>query len=203
MSNASCISRILDSYVNTPAHLLIGAALFSKHSNRALLGGALLGGLLPDLSLYLMAGYALFVLQLSTDVVFGQLYFSDTWQLVFSIDNSFVIWGVACALAVKIKRPFFIALSSAAVLHLLCDFTLHNDDARAHFWPITDWRFFSPVSYWDNNHHAAYVAPLEGLLASVAAVYLLSSKYHFAIKACLGLLLLAEIIAVTGWYHYL
>ena len=189
--------------MNTPAHLLIGAALFNKQNNLALMGGAVVGGLLPDLSLYLMAGYSLFVLNLSTDTVFGQLYFSDAWQLVFSVDNSFVIWGVMCAVAVKAKRGFFIALTGAALVHLLCDFTLHNDDARVHFWPLSNWRFISPVSYWDTNHHAAYVAPLEGLVASLATIYLLTSKHHFAIKTGLVLLLLTEIFVLTGWFHYL
>lgn len=162
-----------------------------------------MGGLLPDLSLYLMASYSLFVLHLSTDTVFGQLYFSDSWQLVFSIDNSFIIWGLLFAIAIKAQRGFFIALTGAALVHLLCDITLHNDDARAHFWPLSDWRFFSPVSYWDTNHHAAYVAPLEGLMAALATVYLLSSEQHFSVKTGMMLLLLIEIFVLTGWFHYL
>ena len=90
--------------MNTPAHLLIGAALFNKENSLILIGGVLAGGLLPDLSLYLMAGYSLFFLNLSTDIVFGQLYFSDAWQLVFSIDNSFVICGCCGKIGVLTAR---------------------------------------------------------------------------------------------------
>jgi len=120
--------------MNTPAHLLIGAALFSKRDNTHLLTGALLGGVLPDVSLYVMAGVSIFILGVTPDVVFNDLYFSDSWQLVFSIDNSFPVWLMAFALACYFKNPFFIALTSAALLHLVCDFGLHNDDARVHFW---------------------------------------------------------------------
>ena len=47
------------------------------------------------------------------------------------------------------RSAVLIALFSAALVHLTLDFPLHNDDARAHFWPLTNWKFTSPVSYWD------------------------------------------------------
>jgi len=185
--------------MNTPAHLLIGAALFSKRDNTRLLTGALLGGLLPDASLYLMAGVALFILGISPDVVFNDLYFSDSWQLVFSIDNSFLIWTMALAAAYYYKSPFFIALASAALVHLVCDFALHNDDARAHFWPLSGWRFESPLSYWDSKHHARIVAPLEGVIVAMALLYLISGKLRFTIKLGLVALFLAELFVLRTW----
>jgi len=185
--------------MNTPAHLLLGAALFSKRDNTRLLTGALLGGLLPDLSLYVMAGVSIFILGITPNVVFSELYFSDSWQLVFSIDNSFLIWAVALAAAWYFKSPFFIALTSAALLHLACDFPLHNDDARLHFWPLTDWRFESPLSYWDSQHHAGIVAPLEGAAVAAALLYLLTGTLRFGIKLGLVVLFLAELFVLRSW----
>ena len=188
--------------MNTPAHLLIGAALFSKRDNLALLGGALAGGLLPDLSLYVLAGVSIFVLSIPADVVFDKLYFSDSWQLVFSIDNSFILWGIGLVLAVAFKRPVFIAMTCAALLHLICDFALHHDDARAHFWPISNWRFESPLSYWDSNHRAALVAPLAGVATGFATVYMLTGTLHKGIKLGLLLLFLAELFVLVSWLMY-
>lgn len=185
--------------MNTPAHLLIGAALFAKRDDHKLLTGALLGGLLPDLSLYLMAGVAIFILNISPQTVFNDLYFSNAWQLVFSIDNSFFIWGVAFAIAFAYKSPFFIALTCAALLHLLSDFALHNDDARIHFWPLSHWRFESPLSYWDSNHHAQWVAPIEGLLTAVATWFLFTAKYHLAFKIGFAILFIAELFVLRSW----
>jgi len=42
---------------------------------------------------------------------------------------------------------------------------VHAEDAYRHFWPLTDWRFFSPLSYWDVNHHARWVGTVEVILA--------------------------------------
>ena len=188
--------------MNTPAHLLIGAALFSKRDNTKLLTGALLGGLIPDLSLYLMAGVSLFVLNISPHVVFDELYFSKNWQLVFSIDNSFILWGLLFAVALKYRNAFFIALTASALLHLVSDFALHHDDARAHFWPLSSWKFESPLSYWDSNHHSFYVAPVEGILTALATVYLVTGKLHPAIKIGLLILLIAELFTLSSWLRY-
>lgn len=45
--------------VNTPAHLLLGLAAFGRPGDRRVSGAALAGALVPDLSLYLLAGGAL------------------------------------------------------------------------------------------------------------------------------------------------
>ncbi|WP_328795072.1 hypothetical protein [Jannaschia marina] len=42
--------------MNTPAHLIIGLAAFGKPGRPRVTAAALCGALLPDLSLYLMAG---------------------------------------------------------------------------------------------------------------------------------------------------
>jgi len=187
--------------MNTPAHILIGAALFGSRDNdqRNITFAAILGGVLPDLSLYLMAGFTIFILQTPAEVVFDELYFSNNWQLVFSIDNSFFVWGALCLIACKLKSRFFIALTLSALLHLLCDISLHNDDARQHFWPITDWRFMSPLSYWDSNHHALIIAPLEGLFCAIAAIYLLIGNHRKWLKLLILSLLLAEFFVIRSW----
>ncbi len=151
--------------MNTPAHLLFGAAAFADPDRRNTTTAALVGALAPDLSLYLMVGVSLVILQIPPQVVFDQLYFSDAWQQVFSIDNSFFVWGAGFAFGVWLKRAWLIAFCGAALLHLITDFALHHDDARMHFWPVSDWRFESPFSYWDRRHGAGWISPMEGLLS--------------------------------------
>lgn len=108
---------------------------------------AIAGALIPDLSLYLMAGWELLIQGTDPEIVFGQMYFSESWQAVFRIDNSFVIWGLLLVAGIMARSAVLFALCGAALLHLALDFPLHNDDARAHFWPLTNWKFISPVSY--------------------------------------------------------
>ncbi|MDB4197474.1 hypothetical protein N9777_04230 [Ascidiaceihabitans sp.] len=56
----------------------------------------MIGAILPDVSLSLMGG--LILLKILPETVFGELYSSDAWQMVFAIDNLFLIWlGFFCA----------------------------------------------------------------------------------------------------------
>ncbi|WP_367278205.1 hypothetical protein [uncultured Roseobacter sp.] len=123
--------------MNTPAHLLIGAAVMGRKGNLTVVGAAMIGALLPDLSLYLLAGSALYVFGIPPQIVFDELYFSEAWQTIFAIDNSFVVWGGLFALGLWRGVPWAVALTGAALLHLCLDFPLHHDDGRAHFWPLS------------------------------------------------------------------
>ncbi len=150
--------------MNTPAHLLVGAAAFGRAGQAKVTFAALLGALMPDLSLYVLAGGSIFLLGVSPQIVFDQYYFSDSWQAIFAVDNSFVIWGLVLGLAIWLKRGWLVAFASAGLLHLALDFPLHHDDARRHFWPVSDWVFESPVSYWDSRHYGNIVGPIEALM---------------------------------------
>ena len=122
--------------MNTPAHLIFAAAAFGKPDVRRVTIAALIGGFLPDLSLYLLAGYSMFILDITPQRVFDELYFSDAWQQVFAIDNSFILWGIGLAAALYWRRAWAVALCGGALLHLAFDFPLHSEDARMHFWPL-------------------------------------------------------------------
>lgn len=158
--------------MNTPAHLIFGLTAFGRADSRAVTAAALAGALIPDASLYLMAGWHMNVLGTSPQVVFNQLYFSDTWQAVFRVDNSFILWGIAFGLAWGAGSRWAMALTGAALLHIALDFPLHHDDGRAHFWPISTWIFQSPVSYWDPAHHGRIVGALEIVAALIACIFL-------------------------------
>ncbi len=160
----------------TPTHLIVGMAAFGRVDAPKVTAAAIVGAALPDMSLYLLAGTHLFILGVPPDIVFGQLYYSDLWQSIFRIDNSFIVWGGVLALGVALRSAWLVAFSGAALLHIGLDFPLHHDDGRAHFWPITNWVFQSPVSYWDPNHHGRVLTPLE-IAASWAICVGLWRKY--------------------------
>jgi hypothetical protein len=163
--------------------LIIGAAAFARPGQTAINLAALLGSLAPDMSLYLMAGVSLLVLDIPARVVFGELYFSAAWQQVFAIDNSFVLWGLGLAIAIWARRPAWIAFAGAGVLHLAFDFPLHHDDARQHFWPLSNWVFESPLSYWDGRHYGNIIGPLEVALCLGLLVLLWRRFVHWPTRA--------------------
>ena len=158
--------------MNTPAHLLVGAAAFARVDKRWSLLAALGGALAPDLSLYLLAGWHLGVLGTSAQVVFDELYFSDAWQSVFAVDNSLFVWVGLLLLGVYRQSLLLKIFSASALLHIALDFPLHAGDGRPHFWLLTDWVFFSPISYWDDRFYGWLVGPAELLLAALCTLVL-------------------------------
>ena len=185
--------------MNTPAHLIFGAAAFGQPNHRLTLTAALLGGFAPDLSLYVMAGVSIFAMGIEPERVFNVLYYSDAWQQVFAIDNSFVLWGIAMALAIWKKSRVAIAFTGAALLHLLLDFPLHNHDARMHFWPITDWKFISPVSYWQGSRGGDIVGAIEISACAVLLVVLFRRFKAIGARITFALLALAEAATTQIW----
>jgi hypothetical protein len=158
--------------VNTPAHLILSAALFARPGDRRANVAALGGALLPDLSLYVLAGTSIALLGIPPATVFRELYFSDPWQTVFAVDNSLPLWGLVLAVALLARWRTVAIFAASGLLHLVFDFALHHDDARRHFWPLSDWVFRSPVSYWDSRHYGAIAGPVETLGALMLCVVL-------------------------------
>lgn len=190
--------------MNTPAHLLLGAAVMGRikvetAAPRRLIWAAMAGAMIPDLSLYLLAGGALFLFGIPPGIVFNELYYSDTWQQIFAIDNSFVLWGLLFAVALWRRSGWAIALTGAALLHLAFDFPLHHDDGRSHFWPLSWWVFESPLSYWDRHHGANWIAPLEALACVVAAISLWIWRPGVVLSVLILGLLLIELNVARTW----
>jgi len=185
--------------LNTPAHLIFGLTAFGKAHQPATVVAALAGAAVPDLSLYLLAGVSIFGMGISPEIVFREMYFSPLWQQIFAIDNSFVLWGVALAFALWSRTTWAIAFTGAALLHIALDFPVHMEDARAHFWPLTDWKFFSPISYWDNNHHGAWVGALELAAMAGCCVYVWRKFSEWWVKATAALLFAMGLAPVFFW----
>lgn len=188
--------------MNTPAHLLIGTAVLGRGKGGRVIAAAFAGVLLPDLSLYVMAGTALFILQIPPQIVFDELYFSSVWKTVFAIDNSFLVWGVLLAIAWVRRSDWALALTGAALLHLCLDFPLHHDDGRPHFWPLSNWVFESPISYWDRTKGALWIAPIEAVAACIAAIVIWQQGKGWGLAILTAILLLAEFWIVRQWLFF-
>lgn len=185
--------------MNTPAHLIFGAAAFARPEARSVTLAALAGALVPDLSLYVLVGWAMLVQQIPPQIIFDELYFSPGWQQVFAIDNSLVLWGGVLGIALWARRPVIVAFAGAAVLHLLLDLPLHHDDGRPHFWPLSGWVFESPLSYWDSQRYAWIVAPVEGV-ACIGLTILLWRRFQgWRTRTVFAALLAAELWVIRQW----
>ncbi len=189
--------------MNTPTHILVGAAAFARPHKPWVTIAALLGGLVPDISLYVLAGWALFVQGIPPGIVFGTMYFSPEWMRVFSIDHGFLTWGAVLAFGIWLKRDWLLAFAGAGLLHAASDFLLHHDDARPQFWPLTDWVFKSPVSYWDSRYYGNIVAPLELALAFFMCIVLWRRFQGVWPRVAIGATSAALMVPLVMWGYFL
>ena len=185
--------------MNTPAHVIFAAAAFARPQDRRRTLAALAGALAPDLSLYLLVGWAIWGAGLSPNHVFDTLYFSESWQRVFRVDNSFVVWGAAFGLAWWFRARVAMVFALSGLLHLAFDLPLHHDDGRPHFWPLTDWVFQSPVSYWDSAHHAGIVGPVETGLSLIFCLILMRRFSSLRSRLLIGALAAVQLSPLFVW----
>ena len=178
---------------------MLGAAAFGKADKKGTYPAAFLGAFAPDFSLYAMVAVSIWIMNIPADIVFHELYYSDAWQSVFAIDNSFILWGIGLSIALWRRSPVLIAFAASGLLHLALDFPLHTQDARQHFWPVTDWVFESPVSYWDNNAHAGIVGPIALTLSCGALVWIWRQVSSIWTRLFASALFLMELLSSGIW----
>lgn len=61
--------------------------------------------------------------------------------------------------------------------HIATDMLTHGTDARPLFWPLSRWRFQSPISYRERERHALPFTAAEHALVLAAAARLLSNHF--------------------------
>ncbi len=166
--------------MNTGAHLLINWALLKgslkgslKSSRTKLMTLAiLLGALLPDILMFVFYFVQRFVVGLPEAQIWEQAYFLPHWQNIFDVFNSIPLIVVLFLISRYLGSVFFQVLSLSMLLHCGFDFLVHNDDAHRHFYPLSDWRFISPVSYWDPEHYGRLFTVVETVMVLAALVWI-------------------------------
>ena len=157
--------------MNTIAHMIIASAALARPASPRRNAAVLLGGFAPDASMFVFFGWSR-LQGWSGDETWNVQYWTEPWQSLGAVSNSFVIWALILALAFWKKTPLLGAAAAAALVHIAFDFPLHGDDAHRHFWPVTDWRFFSPVSYWDPEANGLLGGLIETVVTFAAIIVL-------------------------------
>ena len=91
---------------------------------------------------------------------------------------------------------------ASMILHALGDLPLHREDAHRHFFPFSDWRFTSPVSYWDPDHYGGYAAIGEVLLVLAVSFFLFRAyrgRGRWIVAGVAGIYALFVGFAVLVW----
>ena len=178
--------------MTTPAHAALSLIVLGRSERNAL--PVALGAVAPDVPMLVFYLWERLVRGVSEGRIWSERYFDPGWQVAFDIPSSIPLLGIAfCILLVLIgrrstagrvppaamaaaPRPARLTASTlfvaSMILHALGDLPLHREDAHRHFFPFSDWRFTSPVSYWDPQHYGGYAAAGEVILVLGVSVFL-------------------------------
>lgn len=195
--------------MNTQTHLLVAAAIFAKPDKPKRNTALIIGALLPDFAIFGLFGWAVLT-GVPQEVLWREIYFSEPMLTLTAIGNSAPLYAAIALAAWAYARwrtgrplpalPTLTVLGLAALTHLAGDFPVHVDDAHPHFWPLTDWRFRSPVSYWDNAHHGRAFGAFEAALGITLAAILFFRFKALWVRALLALCVLAYLAVPVFWY---
>ena len=159
------------------------------------------GALIPDLPMVVFYGVEKLWLGQSEDYIWGSAYFLPHWSNFIDVFNSIPLIGLGFIWSFWQQSRWGWLLCMSLLLHVLGDLPLHHDDGHRHFFPISNWRFESPISYWDPNHHGGLIAVIEAIAVFMACFLLFrsyQSPWGKAVMALfMGLDLLVLIILVS------
>ena len=190
-------------------HVLVASALLARPGKPLRNTAVLLGSFVPDAAIY-----ALFVWSKLTGIperqVWDEIYWNPPWSEWVAAGNSVFIYGallfIGFVLLRAVPAAFRIGLvltlfALAAFTHLAGDFPVHVADAHRHLWPVSDWTFQSPVSYWDRNHYGGIFSLFEAALGLALCVVLWRRFRAWWVRGALALLF-AAYLAVPAYFTF-
>jgi len=190
---------IQEYFMNTPCHYIINLALLGNtiapDNNVAIT----IGAILPDLPIFGFYCVVKFIDKLPEEKIWSEAYYQPFWQNLVALFHSIplALIGLLVCLYGNWQSGTIICLS--ALMHSLCDLPVHHSDAHRHFFPFSNYRFISPISYWDSNHYGKIVAFFELLLVLAVNPLVLSLLHSFIAK---GLTLAIALLYLFGFFHF-
>ena len=172
--------------MTTHSHAILNIALLSKRDKPFLHRYAFIGAVLPDLPLFIFFIIESVIRKTPQRELWGSVYFTEAWQNFFDIFNSvpliLILLGIGYYLLNSERITVF---AWSLLIHCGFDFLTHHDDGHHHFFPLSDFAFESPISYWDRDHYAAIVAPIERVVILTASIYLFPRLKTRLARGCL------------------
>jgi len=196
----------------TSTHILIGAAVTSRPKFKPWqLMLAWVGGFMPDIPIFLMVIYSRLVNGPNYNLWRKPdgLYWQEPWQTFGAITNSFPLWTLVLLIgfllfkysaSLKTLGLAILIFGVGYFLHIVGDFLTHADDAYPQFWPFSQWRFFSPVSYWQPQYYGQIFGVFEAIAGVGIVAYLVLKFKQWPTR--IGAVLMALPYGVSLWLHF-
>lgn len=180
----------------TQTHILVGTALFGRPGDLPRNLVAIAGGIVPDAAIFVLYGIEKFK-GTPESTIWRDVYYSPFWQDVVAWGNSIPL--ALCLLAVgiawshywsKVVGVLLVLFAGSCLAHLALDFPVHVEDAHRHFFPLSNYRFRSPVSYYNPNHFGVPMMIAEACMGIGLSVFLFRRYASWMGRACIGLMLM-------------
>jgi hypothetical protein len=156
------------------------------------------GGLVPDLPAYAFFFVHTILLGTSQQLMWDVLYFDSAWSPFITLSHSLLLWPVLLLFAALAKRALLRLFAISALLHVSLDFLVHHDDAYRHLWPLSDWKFMSPVSYWDPAYYGNWASLFDAVLVIALLTWLVSHyKNHKKVQSLAAVLIVLYVVLQT------
>lgn len=155
--------------MNTQSHAIINLFLLrkiygdKKHNIPYFHRLVIFGSILPDLPMFFFFAFYTF-LGVSQNTIWGELFFRADWQVLFNMFNSIPLFLMVVLIAVLVKNKSVFVFGIANLMHFFVDMLLHQEDGRAHFYPFSNYKFHSPISYWNPEYFGGIFSVFETLL---------------------------------------
>lgn len=166
--------------MRTFSHAIVTAAVGKRVGlERGRLVAFVLGSILPDLPLGVLTLLAILNTpdMAAAMVYMDQLYFtSPLWIGLHNAPHSLVLMGLFGFLGAVFRQKrwgrWFLWYVAGAALHVVFDVFTHAGDGPMFLYPLSTFRFDSPVSYWDPAHYGGVFTVLEYSLDALLILYL-------------------------------
>ena len=155
------------------------------------------GGVVPDLPVYVFFFVHTFLLGSAQSDMWNMYYFDSTWIPVITLSHSLILWPLLLLFAAVTRRTILRFFTTSALLHISLDFFVHHDDAYRHFWPLTEWKFMSPISYWDPQHYGNWVGMIDTVLIISLLVWLSTIYKNRTARIVIGIVIFLYITSVV------
>ncbi len=197
----------------TPSHLIYSWALAkgtdgargntqTQHRTIAFV----IGALLPDIPVYIFFLVCGVLLGYGHEQLWDDMYFNSAWSIAFTLSHSLLLWPLLYVVA-RYKKWFLVQwVAISAIFHIVVDFCVHTADAYMHFWPLSHWRFISPISYWDSASYGHYVGSFDAGVVLLLLIWLgtqyRNSRFRFVIYSIIILATIRFGLEVSHLYSY-
>ncbi|MEO0947869.1 MAG: hypothetical protein AAFY11_06955 [Cyanobacteria bacterium J06641_5] len=185
--------------MNTPSHWLLNIALLGPKAAPGTLWAITLGAIAPDLPIFIFYAVSKAIYRLPEAQIWREAYYEPGWQFVVAIGHSMPLAGLGLLLSLWFRWDIGIIFCISLICHSLLDLPVHHDDAHRHFFPLSDFRFESPFSYWDVSRYARWVAGFEILSVLAVTPWVLQMYQTWLIR---GFILIIDVVYVGAYIAF-